>query len=270
MSTRRRRSAKARRSGTWRRCARTPCSASDCVVGRGAYIGSGVRRRATTARSRTTRWSTSPPTLADGVFIGPAVVLTNDTYPRAVTPDGDAEVGRRLGGGRRHASHEGASIGARAVCVAPVTIGRWAMVAAGSVVTKDVPDFALVAGSPARQHRLGGQGGRRRLEQSARGTWRLPGDRRAATSRTTEHSTPLIESCTSERVHPPAQAAHRRRGARGRRPRPAQRHARPGPRGRGLRAGVHRALRSRPGLRGRQLRHLRPAPRPAVGRRRAG
>ena len=45
----------------------------------------------------------------------------------------------------------GASIGARAVCIAPVTIGRWAMVAAGAVVTKDVPDFALVAGVPARR-----------------------------------------------------------------------------------------------------------------------
>ncbi len=46
---------------------------------------------------------------------------------------------------------EGASIGARSVCVAPVTIGRWALVAAGSVVTKDVPDFALVVGAPARR-----------------------------------------------------------------------------------------------------------------------
>jgi UDP-2-acetamido-3-amino-2,3-dideoxy-glucuronate N-acetyltransferase len=45
----------------------------------------------------------------------------------------------------------GAAIGARSVCVAPVTIGRWAMVAAGSVVTRDVPDYALVVGTPARQ-----------------------------------------------------------------------------------------------------------------------
>ena len=46
---------------------------------------------------------------------------------------------------------EGASLGARSVCVAPVRIGRWALVAAGAVVTKDVPDFALVAGVPARR-----------------------------------------------------------------------------------------------------------------------
>ena len=53
----------------------------------------------------------------------------------------------------------GASIGARSVCVAPVTIGRWALVAAGSVVTKDVPDFALVAGVPARRIRWVGRAG---------------------------------------------------------------------------------------------------------------
>ncbi|MCB0887681.1 MAG: N-acetyltransferase, partial [Propionibacteriaceae bacterium] len=54
---------------------------------------------------------------------------------------------------------EGCSIGARAVCVAPVTVGRWATVAAGSVVTKDVPDFALVAGVPARRIKWVGRSG---------------------------------------------------------------------------------------------------------------
>ena len=75
------------------------------------------------------------------------MVLTNDEFPRAVTPEGWLKsgedwtaVGVTVG--------EGAAIGARAVCVAPVRIGRWALVAAGAVVTRDVPDFALVAGCP--------------------------------------------------------------------------------------------------------------------------
>jgi UDP-2-acetamido-3-amino-2,3-dideoxy-glucuronate N-acetyltransferase len=84
------------------------------------------------------------------VFVGPAAVLTNDTYPRAVTPDGrlkNADDWHAIG----VVIEEGAAIGARAVCVAPVTIGRWALVAAGAVVVHDVPDFALVAGVPARR-----------------------------------------------------------------------------------------------------------------------
>jgi carbonic anhydrase/acetyltransferase-like protein (isoleucine patch superfamily) len=71
---------------------------------------------------------------------------------------------------------QGASIGARSVCVAPVTIGRWALVAAGSVVVKDVPDFALVAGVPARRLRWVGKAGVP-LEADpvqGEGAWRCP------------------------------------------------------------------------------------------------
>lgn len=99
-----------------------------------------------------------PADLEAGVFIGPAVVLTNDTFPRAVSPDGSLKsahdwepVGVTI--------REGASIGARAVCVAPVTIGRWATVAAGAVVAKDVPDFALMVGVPARRRGWVGKAG---------------------------------------------------------------------------------------------------------------
>jgi len=82
--------------------------------------------------------------------VAPAAVFTNDLSPRAVTPSGalkTADDWDAVGVTVR----TGASIGARAVCIAPITIGRWAMVAAGAVVTRDVPDFALVAGVPARQ-----------------------------------------------------------------------------------------------------------------------
>jgi acetyltransferase-like isoleucine patch superfamily enzyme len=121
----------------------------NCVVGRGAYVGPGVRL-GDNVKLQNYALVYEPARLGDGVFVGPAAVLTNDEYPRAVTPEGRLKtgddwhaVGVTIG--------EGASIGARAVCVAPVTIGRWALVAAGAVVVKDVPDFALVVGVPARR-----------------------------------------------------------------------------------------------------------------------
>ena len=122
---------------------------SQCVVGRGAYIGEGVVMG---QRCMVQNYALvyEPARLGDGVFIGPAVVLTNDHFPRAVNPDGSlksASDWEPVG----VAIEEGASVGARAVCVAPVRIGAWATVAAGAVVTKDVPAHALVAGVPARR-----------------------------------------------------------------------------------------------------------------------
>ncbi len=121
----------------------------DCIVGRGAYIGSGVSI-GSNCKIQNQALVYEPAVLEDGVFIGPAVVLTNDTFPRAVNPDGtlkSAADWEPVGVVVR----SGASIGARAVCIAPVVIGSWATVAAGAVVTRDVPDFALVAGVPARR-----------------------------------------------------------------------------------------------------------------------
>ena len=113
-----------------------------------------------------------PAVLEDGVFVGPAVVFTNDCYPRAITPNGTLQRGtdwEPVGVVVRH----GASVGARAVCVAPVTIGRWALVAAGSVVTKDVADFSLVAGVPARHIRWVGKAGVP-LKGDGGDAWRCP------------------------------------------------------------------------------------------------
>lgn len=140
----------------------------DCVVGRGAYIGPGVRIG---HRCKIQNYALvyAPASLADGVFIGPAVVLTNDTYPRAVNRDGSLKSGTDWEPVGVTIDH-GASIGARAVCVAPVVIGAWAMVAAGAVVTSDVLSHALVAGVPARRIAWVGSDGQR-LDEAGGGAW---------------------------------------------------------------------------------------------------
>lgn len=121
----------------------------NCIVGRGAYIDAGVTL-GDNCKVQNYALVYEPAQLADGVFIGPAAVLTNDQWPRAVNPDGSLKsasdweaVGVTI--------KEGAAIGARAVCVAPVTVGAWATVGSGAVVTRDVPDYALVVGVPARR-----------------------------------------------------------------------------------------------------------------------
>lgn len=147
-----------------------------CVVGRGAYIGTGVAV-GDGCKIQNYALVYEPAVLEPGVFIGPAAVLTNDEYPRAVNPDLSVKSASDW-----HAVgvivREGASIGARAVCVAPVSIGRWAMVAAGSVVTRDVPDYALVLGVPARRVGWVGEAGRPLVDQGD-GSWRCPTTDRA-------------------------------------------------------------------------------------------
>lgn len=117
-----------------------------------------------------------PAVIGDGVFVGPGVILTNDKFPRAVTPDGtpkSADDWEAVG----VTIDYGASIGAAAVCVAPLTVGTWATVAAGAVVVADVAAYALVAGVPARRIAWVGRAGQV-LERTDEG-WRCPvtGDR---------------------------------------------------------------------------------------------
>lgn len=87
--------------------------------------------------------------IENGVLIGPGACLTNDRFPRAVTPDGrlktdsDWQVGEVL-------VCQGASVGAGAIVLPGITIGSWAMIGAGAVVTRNVPDHGLVVGVPAR------------------------------------------------------------------------------------------------------------------------
>ena len=143
----------------------------ECIIGRGAYLGPGVVL-GDRCKVQNHALVYEPAVVEDGVFIGPAVVFTNDYFPRSVTPDGELKTGddwEAVGVVVR----QGASIGARAVCVAPVTIGRWAMVAAGAVVTKDVPDHALVVGVPARRTGWVGEAGVP-LQPLGRGGFRCP------------------------------------------------------------------------------------------------
>jgi UDP-2-acetamido-3-amino-2,3-dideoxy-glucuronate N-acetyltransferase len=142
-----------------------------CVVGRGAYIGPGVRV-GDNCKIQNYALVYEPAVVADGVFIGPAVVFTNDHFPRAVNPDGtlkSAEDWTAVGVTVR----EGAAVGARAVCVAPITIGRWALIAAGSTVTRDVPDYALMAGAPAKRIGWVGRAGVP-LERGEQDRWVCP------------------------------------------------------------------------------------------------
>ena len=117
-------------------------------VGAGVCIGAGVVIGAN-VKIQDNAMIYGPTIIEDGVFIGPGATLTNDRYPRAVTPDNRRKTSGEWSPVAVHV-RAGASIGALAVCVAPVEIGCWSLVAAGAVVARSVPDYALVSGAPAR------------------------------------------------------------------------------------------------------------------------
>jgi acetyltransferase-like isoleucine patch superfamily enzyme len=139
----------------------------NCIVGKGAYIDAGVVI-GDNVKIQNGANIYHGVTIEDGVFIGPRVCFTNDRFPRAITPEGalksdaDWEVRQTL-------VRYGASFGAGAIVLPDVTIGRFAMVAAGAVVTKSVPDHGLVAGCPARLIGFVCRCGRRLREQARRG-----------------------------------------------------------------------------------------------------
>jgi len=122
---------------------------AECVIGRDAFIDVGVPI-GSRVKIQNAALVYHGVTVEDGVFIGPNAILTNDRFPRAITATGelaradDWEVSPIV-------LRTGASIGAGAVVVAGTTVGRFATVGAGAVVTRDVPDHALVAGNPARR-----------------------------------------------------------------------------------------------------------------------
>ncbi len=120
-----------------------------CVIGKNAYIDADVVIGANVKIGNNVSVFHGV-TVEDGVFIGPHVCFTNDKLPRAINPDGslkgadDWEVSPIL-------VRYGAALGANSTILPGVTVGRWAMVGSGAVVTRDVADHDLVAGNPARR-----------------------------------------------------------------------------------------------------------------------
>ncbi|MGA7730710.1 MAG: DapH/DapD/GlmU-related protein [Chloroflexia bacterium] len=143
----------------------------NCILGKGVYVDFGVRIGDNVKiQNRSSVYHGVE--LESGVFVGPHVVFTNDLLPRAVNADGtlksdsDWEEGRIL-------VREGASLGAGAIIVTGVTVGRWAMVGAGAVVTRNVPDYGLVYGNPARLRGWVCPCGHK-LAQQADSVWKCP------------------------------------------------------------------------------------------------
>ncbi len=145
----------------------------NCVIGRSVYIGPGVEI-GRNCKIQNNALLYEPAILGNGVFIGPGAILTNDLNPRAVnsnlqlkTQDDWDKQGVEI--------EEGASIGAGAICIAPVQIGKWSLVGAGAVVTADVPDYALVVGNPAKRVGWVGKAGFK-LEFVGNGKYSCPKD----------------------------------------------------------------------------------------------
>ena len=138
---------------------------SNVIIGENVYIGPGISV-GDNSKIQSNSLIYEPAQIDDGVFVGPGVILTNDHNPRAINPN-ETQKGsldwNKSGVVVRH----GASIGAGAICVGPIEIGKWAMIGAGAVVVKDVPNFALVVGVPARQIGWVGKDGAKLLEVSS-------------------------------------------------------------------------------------------------------
>jgi len=142
-------------------------SGDNCILGKGVFvdrevsIGSNVKIQNYVSVYQGVA-------IEDGVLVGPHVCFTNDLRPRAVNPDGslksmeDWTITPTL-------IREGATLGANSTIVCGTTIGRWAMVGAGGVVTKDVPDYGLIRGNPARLKGFVGPSGEKLIEYKAEG-----------------------------------------------------------------------------------------------------
>lgn len=137
----------------------------NCNLGQNVVIASGVRLGNNVKVQNNVSVYTGT-IIEDDVFLGPSCVLTNVTNPRS-------QVVRR-GLYEETLIRRGASIGANATIVCGVTIGRYAFVGAGAVVTKDLPDYALVIGNPARQQGWVSRHGHRLKDPDTEGIYTCP------------------------------------------------------------------------------------------------
>jgi carbonic anhydrase/acetyltransferase-like protein (isoleucine patch superfamily) len=123
----------------------------ECTIGKGAYIDAQVYI-GSRVKIQNHASIFEGVTIEDGVFIGPYVCFTNDLLPRAITPDGKLKGASNWEITPTQGKY-GASIGAGSIVLCGMTIGEFALIGAGSMVTSDVPAYALVFGNPARQRR---------------------------------------------------------------------------------------------------------------------
>jgi acetyltransferase-like isoleucine patch superfamily enzyme len=121
---------------------------SNCTIGKSVFIDAGVRI-GDNCKIQNNASIYSGVSIGSGVFIGPHVCFTNDKLPRAVFPDG-APRGPQDWFKNETTVCDGVSIGANTTIICGVTLGKWCMLGAGSVVTKSVPPHALILGNPGR------------------------------------------------------------------------------------------------------------------------
>ena len=137
---------------------------TNVIIGNNVYIGPRISV-GDNSKIQNNSLIYEPAQIDNGVFIGPGVIFTNDHSPRAINPN-ETQKGFLDWNKAGVVVRQGASIGAGAICVGPIEIGKWAMIGAGAVVAKDVPNFALVVGVPARQIGWVGKDGVKLIEQS--------------------------------------------------------------------------------------------------------
>ncbi|MBN1230772.1 MAG: N-acetyltransferase [Anaerolineales bacterium] len=120
----------------------------NCVIGKGAYLDDDVTL-GDNVKLQNYVLVYKGVHIQDGVFVGPHACFTNDMNPRAINPDGTLKDASDWQVSETHV-HYGAAIGANSTIRCGVTIGKWALIGAGSVVTKDIPPYSLAYGNPAR------------------------------------------------------------------------------------------------------------------------